>query len=80
MTALDSRPFVEGDIVRVRDEDWLSRIDQPTDGPPTCDPSKLASVSVCCVPLAHVRPADDPDGPPRYVQISDLTHADPAGT
>ena len=69
--------FAKDDVVRVREESWLSIIDQPTDGPPVCDPGLLAPMTVCCVPIAHVRPYGDPDGPPRWVQQSDLTHAEP---
>lgn len=68
--------FTQGDVVRVRDEAWLSVITQPTDGPPTCDPDLLPEVSVCCVPIALVRPLDDPDGALRWVEIADLTAAD----
>jgi hypothetical protein len=67
-----------GDVVRVRDEEWLSLITQPTDGPPTCDPQTLPEMDgPCCVPVALVRPYGDPDGPLRWVQQSDLTHASP---
>lgn len=68
--------FVLGDIVRVRAEHWPSIIDQPIGKPPTCDPDQLAEVTVCCVPIAHVRPYGDPAGAPRWVQLSDLTHVE----
>jgi hypothetical protein len=76
MTAPRTVPaFAEGDIVRVRDEPALSVIAQPTDAPPTCDPGLLPALTVCCVPVALVRPADDPDGHARWVEIRDLTPA-----
>lgn len=75
--AVRAHAFAAGDVVRVRDESWLSVIDQPTDGPPTCGPERLAPMEVCCVPVAHVRPLGEPDGTPRWVQISDLSRADP---
>ena len=70
------RPFALGNVVRVRDETWLSIITSP-DGKPSCDPSTIAVMDgICCVPVAIVRPHDDPDGALRWVEQTDLTHAE----
>lgn len=72
--------FAEGDIVRVRSEAALSVIAQPIGAPPTCDPAELPPLDgLCCVPIALVRPADDPQGHARWVEISDLTAAGEEG-
>lgn len=63
-----------GDVVRVRDEDVLSVIVLPTNGPAQCEPEGIPDVTICCVPIALVR--TPPDGETlRWVEISDLTRA-----
>lgn len=67
--------FAEGDLVRVRTEPALSVIIQPADRPATCDLGELPPLTVCCVPIALVRPAADPAGPRRWVELTDLSAA-----
>lgn len=78
ITLLPPFLFSVDDVVRVRGEEallWV--IDQPTDGPPTCDPDQLPPVgALCCVPLAVLRPYDNPDGERRWVEQADLLHAE----
>jgi hypothetical protein len=63
-----------GDVVRVRDEEVMSVVVLPTDGPADCEPDEIPDVAICCVPIALVR--TPPDGEAlRWVEISDLTRA-----
>jgi hypothetical protein len=68
--------FEAGEVVRVRDEQWLSAVVLPTGR--ACDvPEDAPDLgAVCCVPIALVRtPAEDEYGVKRWVEISDLRRA-----
>lgn len=71
-------PYEQDDVVRVRSEPMLSRVVAPAHRKCVL-PENVPDLSgVCCVPVALVRtPADDPDGPLRWVEPRDLVRPDP---
>jgi hypothetical protein len=76
--AVEIPVFEAGDVVRVRNEEFLSVVVLPTGR--ACEvPDDAPDLgAVCCVPVALVRtPLDGKDGAKRWVEISDLTGAVP---
>lgn len=68
--------YERGDVVRVRDEPWLSIVALPTHERCEVPPDAPDLGAMCCVPIALVRsPADDENGPLRWVELQDLTPA-----